>query len=127
MGYRSDVKYVLLFKTKENRTKALALAHLAFSDLDDGQNILDAMRSKDSHKNDEWPYHIVVHHEDVKWYSGAWTEAQVDFLSGFNDRDGQHVFMRIGEEDDDIETLASDEVYVSDYILYSRYSEFCYN
>jgi hypothetical protein len=68
-----------------------------------------------------------VHHEDVKWYSGAWTEAQVDFLSGFNDRDGQHVFMRIGEEDDDLETFASDEVYVSEYILYSRYSDFCYN
>lgn len=127
MGYRSDVKYVLLFKTKEKLTNALALAALEFSDIGGGDDILQNMQVTDSevHNYDTYPYHISVHYENVKWYeSTAWVSAQIRFMESFSSSEEQYVFMRLGEEGDDIDIASSDEVYISDYIEFNRRSEF---
>ena len=124
MGYRSDVKYVLLFKTAEGALKAKALAELEFSELDYGHEILSNMENHVVPETD-FPYRIQVHYEDVKWYeTDPWVRAQENFIQQFDSSDEQHVFVRLGEDYSDYETLESKDVYVSDYIDYHRSTEF---
>ena len=128
MGYRSDVKYVMLFDTEDERTKAIAKATLTYADIDFGQEILDRFELVTNKNHSEFAYRIEVHYDYVKWYDeDPWVVAQMKFLKeelnnyphcGF-------AFMRLGEDDDDKETLSSEEVYVTDHFSYIRTSEFC--
>ena len=128
MGYRSDVKYVMLFDTEDERTKAIAKATLTYADLDFGQEILDRFELVTNKHHSEFAYRIEVHYDYVKWYDeDPWVKAQMKFLKE-ELNDYPHcgfAFMRLGEDDDDKETHASEEVYVTDHFAYTRISDFC--
>jgi hypothetical protein len=132
MGYRSDVKYVLLFNTEENRQAFKLEAMLIAADVESG---LDVINNDWEYKIDtydvDFSYQIRVHYDDVKWYeSTPWVDLQDKLMKLARDSyEGAYVFMRIGEEDDDIETHsdAYDDnihIYVDNYIELRRSTNF---
>lgn len=124
MGYRSDVKYVLLFKTAEHRTAFHLEARLIAADVDGGARLVDEdfMYHYDEHDSD-YPYQIRVHHEDVKWYdSFEWVKLQDKLLNIVrDDYEGGYAYMRLGEDDDDVDTQG--EGHGDSYVDYSSYIE----
>jgi len=131
MGYRSDVKYVLLFNTEENRQAFKLEAMLVAADVESGLDVIN--NDWDYHidnSDDEYPYQIRVHYNDVKWYeSTPWVDLQDRLMKlAVKEYEGAFVFMRLGEEDDDIETNVDahgDEyVYVDNYIELRRSTNF---
>lgn len=132
MGYRSDVKYVILFKTEAQRTLFHMEAKVIASDVEYGLNVVDEDFDfhYDGHDVD-FPYQIRVHYEDVKWYeSTPWVDLQERLMKLARDSyEGGFVFLRLGEEDDDVEAQSGvhdDDihVYVDNYIELTRRSRF---
>lgn len=132
MGYRSDVKYVILFNTDEQRQAFKLEAMLIAADIESG---LDVINNDWEYKIDlhdvDFPYQIRVHYEDVKWYeSTPWVDMQEKLMKLARDGyEGAFVFLRLGEENDDIEEQSGvhdDDihVYVGNYIEYIHKSEF---
>jgi hypothetical protein len=132
MGYRSDVKYVLLFKTDEKRQAFKIEAMLIAADVDDGLDVInnDWEYKIDLHDAD-FPYQIRLHYEDVKWYESIpWVSLQEKLmdLAATDDYEGAFVFLRLGEETDDVETECNAageiHIYADNYIEVIRKSEF---
>jgi hypothetical protein len=132
MGYRSDVKYVILFNTEEQRQAFKLEAMLIAADVESG---LDVINNDWDYKIDtydeDFSYQIRVHYDDVKWYeSTPWVDLQDKLMRLAADSyEGAYVFLRIGEEDDDVEqhSAAHDDnihVYVDNYIELTRKSNF---
>jgi len=126
MGYRSDVKIVFYLTrgtidpyppvnaalTKDRPTLPFAALKLWF---DENYPVAEA--------KDEWcaeidygDEHILVTYTDVKWYDGyehptnvslAFEKFSETFRSDERDHRGQYEFVRIGEQDDDIERECS--------------------
>ena len=127
MGYRSDVKYKLLFKTADLRQTFIAKATLDVADIPYSKEIIESFDL--SHDPDtEYPYHIDVHFEDVKWYPGdEWVSVQHGWFDELADAEGcGFVYMRLGEDDDDTDSgYGGKGVHLWDYITLHRYTEFC--
>jgi len=130
MGYRSDVKYVMLFNTEENRQAFKLEAMLIASDVNSGLDIINNDWDYHIDNSDEYPYQIRVHYNDVKWYeSTPWVDMQIKLMQLVSKTyEGAFVFMRLGEEDDDIDTQTdaynNEGVYVDNYIELTRRSNF---
>jgi hypothetical protein len=131
MGYRSDVKYVLLFTTADHRTSFHLEAKLIASDVEYGMRVVD--EDFDYHYDEsetDYKYQIRVHYNDVKWYeSTPWVDMQIKLMQlASKSYEGAFVFMRLGEEDDDIDTQTdaynNEGVYVDNYIELTRRSNF---
>jgi hypothetical protein len=131
MGYRSDVKYVLLFTTADHRTAFHLEAKLIASDVEYGMRVVD--EDFDYHYDEsetDYKYQIRVHYNDVKWYeSTPWVDLQIKLMQlASKSYEGAFVFMRLGEEDDDIDTQTdaynNEGVYVDNYIELTRKSNF---
>jgi len=131
MGYRSDVKYVLLFTTADHRTAFHLEAKLIASDVEYGTRVVD--EDFDYHYDEsetDYKYQIRVHYNDVKWYeSTPWVDLQIKLMQlASKSYEGAFVFMRLGEEDDDIDTQTdaynNEGVYVDNYIELTRKSNF---
>ena len=131
MGYRSDVKYVLLFRTQDHRNAFNMEAKLIASDVEHGLEIVndDFDFHYDEHDAD-YPYQIRVHFNDVKWYeSTPWVDMQEKLMKlAVDGYEGAFAFLRLGEEDDDIEretdAYNDESVYVDNYIELTRTSNF---
>ena len=130
MGYRSDVKYVMLFNTEENRQAFKLEAMLVAADIESGLNIINNDWDYHIDNSDEYPYQIRVHYNDVKWYeSTPWVDLQIKLMQlASRSYEGAFVFMRLGEEDDDVDTQTdaynNEGVYVDNYIELTRRSNF---
>jgi len=130
MGYRSDVKYVMLFDTEENRQAFKLEAMLIASDVNSGLDIINNDWDYQIDASDEYPYQIRVHYNDVKWYeSTPWVDMQIKLMQLVSKTyEGAVVFMRLGEEDDDVEAHTdaynNEGVYVDNYIELTRRSNF---
>lgn len=132
MGYRSDVKYVILFNTDEQRQAFKLEAMLIAADIESGLDVInnDWEYKIDLHDED-FPYQIRLHYEDVKWYeSTPWVSLQENLMDlAVSDYGGGYAFTRIGEENDDVETKTNQSdstkyVYADHYIEFFRRSEF---
>ena len=131
MGYRSDVKYVILFKTSEHRTAFHLEAKLIATDVEYGLEVVndDYDYHYDEHDSD-YKYQIRVHYNDVKWYeSTPWVDMQENLMKLARDGyEGAFVFLRLGEELDDVEQQSDayndESVYVDNYIELTRTSNF---
>lgn len=128
MGYRSDVKYLIAFKTEEDRTKFLGEAELTVADHSDQsvRDIPSAYRLT-TYEGNSKPFIIQVHYEDVKWYDDfPCVRMEIELMNMAEETyDADFEFLRIGENDDDIDRRSSADTYIGDYIDYRRYSEFC--
>ena len=118
MGYRSEVKYVLLFSTEEQLNTFVAHAPLELTDIEDGKEILDQMDTRVMDWDTEHKYRLYVSWDDVKWYeSYQWVQVQESFLDYVGEMpDCAYAFCRVGEEQGDIETKASDNIHFYDYV-----------
>lgn len=128
MGYRSDVKYIMAFATEEARTKFLGEVELTVADHPD-QAVRDipSAYKLTTYELCTKPFIIRVHHDDVKWYDDfPCVRMEMEFLSMAEDTyDADFEFLRIGENDDDVDRQSSADIYSGDFIDYRRYSEFC--
>ena len=130
MGYRSDVKYVMLFTTEENRQAFKLEAMLVAADINSGLDVINNDWDYHIDNSDEYPYQIRVHYNDIKWYeSTPWVDLQIKLMQLVSKTyEGAFVFLRLGEEDDDIETQTdaynNEGVYVDNYIELTRRSNF---
>ncbi len=130
MGYRSDVKYVMLFNTEENRQAFKLEAMLVAADINSGLDVINNDWDYHIDNSDEYPYQIRVHYNDIKWYeSTPWVDLQIKLMQLVSKTyEGAFVFLRLGEEDDDIETQTdaynNEGVYVDNYIELTRRSNF---
>ena len=130
MGYRSDVKYVLLFTTEENRQAFKLEVMLIAADINSGLDIINNDWDYHIDNSDEYPYQIRVHYNDIKWYeSTPWVDLQIKLMQLVSKTyEGAFVFLRLGEEDDDIDTQTdaynNEGVYVDNYIELTRRSNF---
>ena len=130
MGYRSDVKYVLLFKTQDHRNAFHMEAKLIASDIEHGLEVVDEFDFHYDEHDEDYPYQIRVHYEDVKWYeSTPWVDMQEKLMQlAVDGYEGAFVFLRLGEEDDDIDRQTDayndESVYVDNYIELTRTSNF---
>ena len=128
MGYRSDVKYVLVFPTPEHRAAFIAEAHLSAPQYEDDDLVLNALKDTRDFTKGDYPARIYVHWYDVKWYdSYEWVQHQQALMQLSIKHGGGFAFVRIGEDDTDIETeydSAESDVYHWDYICLNRITEF---
>lgn len=118
MGYRSEVKYMLLFKTEEQLSTFRAHAQLTLTDTEGGKEILDQMDTQVMDYDTEFKHRITVQWDDVKWYeSYAWVQVQEGFMDYVGEMDGcAYAFARVGEEQGDVEIKASDNIHFYDYM-----------
>ncbi len=119
MGYRSEVKYILLFKTEEQLNAFVAHAQLTLVDEGEGgKEILDQMDTRVMDYDTEFKHRITVQWDDVKWYeSYAWVQVQEGLMDYVGEMDGcAYAFARSGEEHGDVETKASDNIHFYDYM-----------
>ena len=118
MGYRSEVKYVLLFKTEEQLNTFVAHAQLTLSDEEGGKEILDQMDTRVMEWDTPHKYRLYVSWDDVKWYeSYPWVQVQESFLDYVGEMpDCAYAFARVGEEQGDVEIKASDNIHFYDYM-----------
>lgn len=131
MGYRSDVKYVLLFNTDEQRQAFKLEAMLIAADVDQGLDVInnDWEYKIDLHDED-FPYQIRTHYEDIKWYESIpWVTLQEKLMDlVVEEYGGGYVFLRLGEENDDVEEehncAGETYLYADNYIEVIRKSEF---
>ena len=131
MGYRSDVKYVLLFKTDERRQAFKLEAMLVAADIESGLDVINNdWEYKIDLQDEDFPYQIRLHYEDVKWYESIpWVSLQEKLMDlAVSDYDGGYVFLRLGEETDDVEEdhncAGEPYLYADNYIEVIRRSEF---
>lgn len=127
MGYRSEVKYVLLFDNKESLDTFKAHAQLTMAD--DLKNlstdILHAYDNDSHYPDSKFKYRIYVTWEDIKWYpSYAWVKVQDDLMKHVSEMPNcGYAFARVGEETGDIEQHSSEGVDFWDYIDVRTYVE----
>ena len=131
MGYRSDVKYVILFKTQDHRNAFHLEAKLVASEVQYGLEVINDFDFHYDEHDVDFPYQIRVHYDDVKWYeSTPWVDMQEKLMQLARDGyEGAFVFLRLGEEDDDVEQQSGvhdDDIhiYVDNYIELTRRSNF---
>lgn len=124
MGYRSDVKYVLLFESTDDYSKFLGEATLMCGDDPQSAEILRLLvEGKKEFTKESYPVQVRVHWEDVKWYdTSSWVEIQDHLMELTEEYNGAYFFVRVGEEDGDIETRGEDPKhhYVLNEFLYTR-------
>ncbi len=118
MGYRSEVKYILLFKTEEQLNTFRAHAQLTLSDFEYAKEILDQMDIQVMDYDTEFKHRIYVSWDDVKWYeSYEWVRVQEGLMDYVGEMDGcAYSFARVGEDHGDVETKASDNIHFYDYM-----------
>ncbi len=118
MGYRSEVKYILLFSTEEQLNTFRAHAQLTLGDTDGGREILDHMDIQVMDYDTEFKHRITVQWDDVKWYETyPWVQMQEGLMDYVGEMDGcAYAFARVGEEHGDVETKASDNIHFYDYM-----------
>ena len=118
MGYRSEVKYVLLFKTEEQLSTFRAHAQLTLGDTDGGREIFDQMDTRVMEWDTPHKYRLYVSWDDVKWYeSYPWVQVQESFMDYVGEMpDCAYAFARVGEENGDVEIKASDNIHFYDYM-----------
>ncbi len=118
MGYRSEVKYLLLFSTEEQLNTFVAHATLELTDIEDGKDILDQMDIQVMDYDTEFKHRIYVSWDDVKWYeSYEWVRVQEGLMDYVGEMDGcAYSFARVGEDHGDVETKASDNIHFYDYM-----------
>ncbi len=118
MGYRSEVKYILLFSTEEQLNTFRAHAQLTLGDTDGGREILDQMDTRVMDWDTEHKYRLYVSWDDVKWYeSYPWVQVQESFMDYVGEMpDCAYAFARVGEEQGDVEIKASDNIHFYDYM-----------
>lgn len=126
MGYRSDVKIVFYLthgcsdsiteandNTPENPTLPFAALKLWFEETYPVKDAKEEWGATIEYGDD----HILLTYTDVKWYPSYEHMKEVEtafekfsdaFRSNERDHRGQHEFVRIGEEDDDVERECSD-------------------
>ena len=125
MGYRSQVFYGATFPTDDEANSAMVAAKLKF---DFG----------DKHENDWfWDNHcersnnrIIFMHDSIKWYTSYDSIVNIiNMFTWFNEELGAHVrFLRVGEEQDDIEDSywgghSNEDEYEDDIIQYEVYTQ----
>ena len=95
MGYRSTVAFIISFKDKETLDNYLAPRLL-------DENIKD---SRDNFSRITWDDSSVLYHvEDIKWYDTyPVVQALTKLYKDAVDAGGSYRFIRVGEEDKDIE------------------------
>ena len=120
MGYRSDVTIIFYARGNSNDAGRNTILKLWFDENFPVMVAKDEWGATIRHKDDG----IIVDYEDVKWYDGYVHPREVDAaLKKFNetfecDKEEGHYayeFLRIGEEDTDIEVERSDW---NDHLLY---------
>jgi hypothetical protein len=120
MGYRSDVTIIFYARGDSNDAGRNALLKLWFDENYPVMVAKDEWGATIRQKEDA----IIIDYDDVKWYEGydhvkAVTAAIGKFDDTFRcgDEEGHyaHEFLRVGEEDADIETERSDW---NDHLLY---------
>jgi len=119
MGYRSEVKYVLLFNNKDSLDTFKAHAQLTLADDSElSADILRAYNNLTHADRLQFPYSIFVTWEDVKWYeSYKWVSVQEEFMQFVANMDGcGYAFARVGEETGDIDQHCSERVDLWDFI-----------
>lgn len=129
MGYRSDVKYVLLFENNEDYSKFLGEATLMCGDdpqlaevlrlMTDGKKELDVLTYR---------VEVRVHWENVKWYNELnWVQVQEELMDITENYNGAYFFVRVGEEDNDVDTRGDDPKHhygINDFIYVRTTSHF---
>jgi hypothetical protein len=96
MGYRSEVAFVISFETKEKLDNYLAPRLL------DGN--LRHYRDNFS-RLDHDEASVMFHHMEIKWYDNYHdVQALIQLYQGAEEAGGAYNFVRIGEDDADIET-----------------------
>ena len=96
MGYRSEVAFVISFKTKEEVDNYIAPRLL-------DENLSWARNNFTRVHND--PASIMFYHPEIKWYdSYPDVQALTNLYQDVIDAGGAYNFIRIGEDDDDIQT-----------------------
>ena len=127
MGYRSEVKYVLLFSNKEQLDTFKAHAQLTLNDdpTDVPSDILHAYDNESHYPHHKFPHRIYVTWEDIKWYPNyRWVKVQRDMMQFVSELpDCGYSFARVGEEQGDIETESSESVDSWDFIDVRTYVE----
>lgn len=120
MGYRSDVTIIFYARGNSNDTGENAILKLWFDENYPVQDAKDAWCATIRQKDNA----IIVDYEDVKWYDNydhpkAVSDALHKFTETFgcDDDNARYAWemVRIGEEDNDIETDRSDW---NDHLLY---------
>jgi hypothetical protein len=105
-------------------------AKLIASDIEHGLEVVDEFDFHYDEHDEDYPYQIRVHYEDVKWYeSTPWVDMQEKLMQlAVDGYEGAFVFLRLGEEDDDIDRQTDayndESVYVDNYIELTRTSNF---
>lgn len=121
MGYRSDVKYVMQFKSDDHCAEFIAIQKMKGSVYVEVANDWEI-------KGDR----IYFHADAWKWYDGyPVVEAHNTSLEDCTEFGGSYIFYRLGENDDDTEERygesADDTLDVPwDAINFHRYTEFEY-
>jgi hypothetical protein len=123
MGYRSDVKIVFYLThgcidpsnainaliTEDKPTLTFAALKFWFDETYPVKEAKEEWGAEITYGDD----HILVGYHDVKWYSGYEHMTEVEaafekfsnaFRSDERDHRGQYEFVRVGEDDDDVET-----------------------
>ena len=125
MGYRSDVAYIIRVD-KEKAKEFVALVRLK------GGNMFNALKECDVHAGSVVDFTFAV--DGVKWYDGydsvdGHNELLAFISEEFNEHAGYR-FIRIGENDDDVETVTGGnnnlEPWEEFYITRNIYVPFSY-
>jgi hypothetical protein len=96
MGYRSEVAFVISFETKEELDNYLAPRLL--------DDYIKHTRDKFT-RVDSDPASVMFHYTGWKWYEGhPEIEALTNLYREAEEEGGAYTFIRIGEDDADIET-----------------------
>jgi len=128
MGYRSDVKYILLFENNDAYSKFLGEATLMCSDdpqLAEISRLLVDGKKEDAESS--YPVQVRIQWDSVKWYDSInWVQVQDELMEMTYNYNGAYFFIRVGEEDNDIEVKGDDHKHhhhVTDFI-YTRTDSF---
>jgi hypothetical protein len=129
MGYRSDVKYVLLFESNEGYSKFLGEATLMCGDDPQLAEVLRLLvDGKQEVVEASYPVRVQVHWEDVKWYDNTnWVQVQEELMLITENYNGAYFFVRVGEEEGDVETGGDDpknHYHLTDFIYVRTTSHF---
>lgn len=103
MGYRSNVAYAIRFKDKEHLQGFLAAVRMTELDDQEAKKAFDDLLEY-SEYNKESGNWLTFETEDIKWYDTfLYVQAHHRFLELSEDFDGSWEFIRLGENDDDVE------------------------
>lgn len=109
MGYRSEVGYVLTFPSKVKREEFMAVAKLIGDEVEIAVSSLEEyewIHARNGYANDSKVYGLRFHETCVKWYATFEDVKAHHKLMKLCINDalrGQYEFIRIGEEEGDID------------------------